>query len=358
MDHFPCIYSITNTVNEKKYIGQTSDYHKRKQYHLWALRNEHSHNRHLQNAFNYYGEDSFVFDVVEKCKVEDLNEREQYWIEQFDTYNTGYNLDKGGGGIRGYKFTPEQLENMSRAHTGFRFTEEQRKHLSETRARLCGKDNPSYGKKWCERISPEKQEELRKYYSQRFSGENNPNYGKKMSEEQKQKISQTKKEYFKTHDNPFKGKERPEISGDKCYRAHAVVCVNTGEEFSTMDAAAEKYNISQGEISQCVSGKQKTAGKDLNGNRIIWVDKNDYIPMTYDEVLKKLKEFETERREKNQRKVQCITTGEVFESMKDACKKYNLNASYLSAHCRRTRAKNGYGYDDKGNKLMWKYVDE
>lgn len=61
MDHSTCIYCIENMINHRKYIGQTEDFHRRKLSHLSALRNGRSHNRHLQAAFNKYGESVFKF---------------------------------------------------------------------------------------------------------------------------------------------------------------------------------------------------------------------------------------------------------------------------------------------------------
>lgn len=105
---------IENTVNNKKYIGQAGDIKYRWIKHKSELRCGRHSNRHLQSAWNRYGQDCFVFSVIETVPFELLDKREQYWISHFDTYNTGYNLDLGGKGCRGYKHTEEEISKMRR----------------------------------------------------------------------------------------------------------------------------------------------------------------------------------------------------------------------------------------------------
>ena len=108
------IYKITNIKNNKIYIGQSSDIFWRWTHHKSDLNNNRHHNRHLQNAWNKYGKDNFVFSIIEQCPEDNLDEKESYWINYFDSYNNGYNLDYGGQGIRGYKHTDTELEKMHR----------------------------------------------------------------------------------------------------------------------------------------------------------------------------------------------------------------------------------------------------
>lgn len=358
MDHSSCIYSITNTVNGKRYVGQTSDYTKRMNSHLSSLRGGRSHNRHLQAAFNKYGEDSFRFDVIEYCDIDQLNDREQYWIESMGTYRDGYNLDQGGAGIRGYHYTDEQKQRISNALKGRTFSDEARAKMSKNHADFSGQNNPVYGIPWAQRTSTECQASMKQKLSQCFSGCNNPNYGKTMSDEQKAKLSAAHIKWYQTHENPLKGRKRPEISDTNSYRAHSVVCVNTGELFQTIDRAAAAYHVSQGTISMCVSGKLHTAGKDANGTPLIWRDADEYVPMSSDEINCYLSENKEARSAKIRRKVKCITTGEVFDSMHDACEKYCLDPSSLSAHCRHKKGHASCGYDpDTNERLHWEYVE-
>lgn len=101
------IYKITNLCNGKMYVGQSSDIQHRWIMHKSELRCNHHGNKYLQNAWNKYGEDNFSFDVIEECPYDDLDEREEYWIRELNTYvnyenSNGYNLTVGGGGTKIY----------------------------------------------------------------------------------------------------------------------------------------------------------------------------------------------------------------------------------------------------------------
>ena len=108
------IYLIENKINHKKYVGQSSDIVLRWYHHKTDLRSNIHHNRHLQSAWNKYGEDNFEFSILEECGINQLNNKEIFWITHFDSYNQGYNLDNGGNGVRGYKHTQEEIDKMRR----------------------------------------------------------------------------------------------------------------------------------------------------------------------------------------------------------------------------------------------------
>lgn len=96
------IYKIENLVSGKIYVGQSRHIKSRFIQHKSELRNGSHYNKHLQYAWDKYGEESFVFSVIEECPIELLNERELYWIDKLDAYNSGYNETLGGDGVLGY----------------------------------------------------------------------------------------------------------------------------------------------------------------------------------------------------------------------------------------------------------------
>lgn len=91
------VYCITCTANGKVYIGSTTNLRKRWQWHRGDLRLNRHHTRHLQFAWNKYGECAFTFAVLELVPDhEQLHIREQYWLDQYRAYDSarGYNHGK------------------------------------------------------------------------------------------------------------------------------------------------------------------------------------------------------------------------------------------------------------------------
>ena len=101
MTKYGRIYIIRNTINSKVYIGQTKVSLKlRFQNHLSAARNGKDYV--IGKAIRKYGEENFYIELLEECTIEELNERERYWISYFNSTNNkfGYNISIGGNVIR------------------------------------------------------------------------------------------------------------------------------------------------------------------------------------------------------------------------------------------------------------------
>ena len=93
------IYKITNSINNFSYIGQTiKTPEERFLEHCYKSHSE-KHPTPLHRAMKELGENNFKIEIVEECSVEQLNLREQYWIEFYDSYHNGYNATKGGSGL-------------------------------------------------------------------------------------------------------------------------------------------------------------------------------------------------------------------------------------------------------------------
>lgn len=107
------IYKITNTINNKVYIGQSTDIRRRWTSHINVLNESNKNNNEkqyaLHTAMQKYGSDNFLFEVIEECPVQDLNDRECYWIKYYNSYLNGYNENKGGSVIRGRPKYVEQV---------------------------------------------------------------------------------------------------------------------------------------------------------------------------------------------------------------------------------------------------------
>lgn len=83
------IYSILNLQNGKRYIGSSVNLYNRLHEHWHNLKNNKSHNKYLQSAWNKYSEENFLFNILEFCEPETRFEREQYYM---DFINPEYNF--------------------------------------------------------------------------------------------------------------------------------------------------------------------------------------------------------------------------------------------------------------------------
>ncbi len=177
------IYKIINVVNNKFYVGSAVNLRKRKSRHFSELRTGKHRNRHLLAAWKKYGEQAFVFVVVEE--VEDralLLEAENRWLKEHVgkdcCYNIGTDATAPAMGLSGelsptwgYKHTDTAREQIGVHSRGRAHTSESREKI---RQHLLGKPKPA---------------EVRAKISSTLSGAGNPNYGKPRSDEFKAKVS-------------------------------------------------------------------------------------------------------------------------------------------------------------------------
>lgn len=108
------IYKITNIQNNKVYIGQTirpvkDRFHR----HINDAMNNIL-DTHFARAIRKYGKENFVIEIIDTAQTQDeLNQKEQYWIQYYDSVNQGYNetdaISKCGGNTYKNK-TAEEME--------------------------------------------------------------------------------------------------------------------------------------------------------------------------------------------------------------------------------------------------------
>lgn len=167
------IYKIINVVNNKFYVGSAVDLKRRKTRHFSELRNNKHPNGRLQNSWNKYGEQAFVFVVVEELPDDaDLLAAENIWLKEHVgkayCYNLGVDATAPTLGMSGelsptwgYKHTDEAKAVIAAASKG-------RKQDSETIQR-----------KIAHLIGKPKSAEVRAKISATLSGEGNYWFGKK-----------------------------------------------------------------------------------------------------------------------------------------------------------------------------------
>lgn len=87
------IYKITNIKNNKIYVGQSNDIYRR--FYEHQIKGESSRIP-VDKAIQKYGKDSFLYEVLEECSIEELNQKETFWIKKLNAIKDGYNCSEGG----------------------------------------------------------------------------------------------------------------------------------------------------------------------------------------------------------------------------------------------------------------------
>ena len=87
------IYKITNKINGKFYIGQSNNIDRRFQEHITKGQLSRIP---LDIAIQKYGKKNFLYEILEECSIDQLDEREKYWIEKLQAIKYGYNCSAGG----------------------------------------------------------------------------------------------------------------------------------------------------------------------------------------------------------------------------------------------------------------------
>lgn len=219
------IYKIINVINNKFYVGSAVDLKRRKTRHFSELRTGKHKNRHLQAAWVKYGEQAFVFVVVEELPDDaDLLAAENVWLKEHVgkgyCYNLGVDATAPALGMIGelsptwgYEHTEDAKARIGIAAKGRKFTEETNKKKT---AHLIGKP---------------KSAEVRAKISATLSGEG----------------------------NYWRGKKRPD-HGAKCSKT--VFAMPDGILFPSLQTVLKYYDIKPTTLRRAlVSGKPITRGK-------------------------------------------------------------------------------------------------
>lgn len=362
MKIYGIIYKVENLIDGKIYIGLTTSKYGFKgryagngiqgMYKYYKNRKERgfNYNRHLYYAIEKYGFDNFKvterFDVAFSKEELDIKEKTYIALYKSTQEEYGYNLDLGGSCGKHSEITKKRIGEANKGNlpwcNGKHLSEEIKKKISEANQVkiICLNNNKifksltqaskEYGiltsaicqscknkKKSCNGL-------VFRYYD---------DYLNMSKEEIKEAIEESKKNQW---DNATEAKHKK------------IVCLDERKVFNSIKEAAEYYNIKcRSGISQCLVGRCKT----YEGHTWAYYDK--YINMTNEEIENFTKEKQI--RKTNAVKIRCITTGEVFNSMEEARKKYNTG-KHISSCC--TGKRKYAGKLEDGTKLQWEYYKE
>ena len=234
------IYVHINKINGKAYVGQTTQTLSNR----WGNGSLYSTCTHFYHAIQKYGWDNFEHKVLEcGLDLDELNQREAYWIEYYDSIENGYNLRPGGD--------------------NHQLTEEHKNKIRTANAKLSG---------------------------------------------------------------------------------HPVICINTGKIYDSVNAA--KRDTGAEHIENCCMGQLQSAGRDEQGNALVWRYLKDY---NADEKIIIKKQI------RKKTPVLCVTTGERYESAKQASEVTGIDNGSINRCCNGKRKSAG---KLNGVPLVWKFIED
>jgi len=242
------IYKITNTVNNKAYVGVTIQQNvvDRWNAHKSSIRNGRGC-PFLAKAFKKYGEDAFRFEVIIICFDKDVYKYEIDYIKKYNTLSpNGYNILEGG--------------KSNKTFLGKTHTEETKKILSKKSKEY---NNRPEVKEWRSKI-------MKELNKKRFA---NPEVIKKMEENKikrenkianKKSKSDVAKEYYNL--NTLEGQQHREKHKELMRKVLNKPVSQYSKEgvliasFESVKDATNKTGIRSGNISSMLTGRNKTAG--------------------------------------------------------------------------------------------------
>lgn len=286
------IYKITNNVNKKIYVGKSINIKRRWREHRSCYLKPDK-DCYLYRAMRKYGIDNFTFEIIEECSEDDnLNEKERYWIEYYNSFKNGYNETQGGEGKN--IFSPIKIQELW--DNGYSIIEiAQQLSCNELTVRKNLKEYKNYS---IEESSKRKRERIIK--------------NKIMSNAAKKSWGQKIYQY----------------SLDGEYLA---------EYDSLKDAANSCGLVSGSNIRLAANGERQSAGGFL------WsLEKLDKIPAI-------------SKYNKNCIKVKNIETGKIFNCLSEAATWSKSQTWDISKNCRKERSFAGYN-PETHEKLTWEFI--
>ena len=275
------IYLVTNAVNNKKYVGQTQRVLEER-----IAEHRRSKTSVIYHAIQKYGWENFAVEILDECKtIDELNDREIYWIEKLKTkVPNGYNLTDGGVGTTGHTYTVDARQNALKRV----LSPEQVQHMSEVapnrRTVMCVETGEIF-------ISLAK--------AAAWAGINFSSISVAANDETK-----TAGGYHWR----LIGSPRMKSTNKK----KAVLCIETNQVFDSIKAAARWAGVSKSLIRRVLSNKNLTAGG------YHWKLLEDY----YVDETSRFPKF---------RAVFCVETGEVFQTIKEAAAWAGIKGSSISS---------------------------
>lgn len=259
------IYKIINAVNGKFYVGSTTNTAERFRVHRRRLRKGTHHTKHLQAAWNKYGEDAFVFHVVETVpENQSLELAEQRWLDEHVgkeyCYNTSFHVNAPWRDVPkerhpnfGKKLTDGQKELLRQARASQDCPRTGKTHSEETKQLIREKKLANPTRAW---LGKERDAETKAKISAAQKGVKKAK-GRKVSAEGMVKIRAAAEAGHYDH---WKGRKHTEEAKQKMSKR--VFEITNNQEFPSLTAVLQHYKMTMPTLRRAlVSGEPISKGK-------------------------------------------------------------------------------------------------
>lgn len=202
------IYKITNKINGKIYIGQSQNCERRFKEHCYPNRFKNGYP--IDVAIHKYGKENFSFEIIEECKKEELNLKETYWIQYYQSNTSkGYNCNIGGeqfsiGENNGNsKVTEEDVKQIRLAYSQHQSKKDTYK-LVQDRITFSSFESIWEGRTWIHVMPEVYTLDNKKFYATGENCINNQIYtNEEIIEFRKQYVNKTAKEIYEALEAPL-----------------------------------------------------------------------------------------------------------------------------------------------------------
>lgn len=125
------VYTITNLVNGKIYVGYATSFYFRESNHFCLLKYDKHYNTHLQNSINKYGIENFKFEILVECEEQFLASEEHYWATILNTHDRkfGYNIEPTNP-YKKIRLSEETKTKISIGNKGKKISNKTRKRIA------------------------------------------------------------------------------------------------------------------------------------------------------------------------------------------------------------------------------------
>ena len=316
---FHYVYEITNNINGRKYIGKHSTNNLNDNYM--------GSGKALLKAINKYGVENFSKNIIVVCESEkEAYLEEQRLIKERNAVesNLYYNIVDGGQGISSSyminRWKDKDYREFHRLKLVRMWQDEDYRKSQSLRMKDISRnlwENENHRKLISEKmIKYCSNEEVKKERSIRVKGENNPMYGTKHTDKEKENLSKISKKLWE----------------NEVYRNKTTEAIRKATNTKEHKEKMSKINSGVGNPMYGKTHSDSTKLKISNSNKGKRMGKNN----------------------PNSKKILLVNTNEIFYSMADAERKYNIKHQDIGKCCRGTRKSAG---KINGEKAIWKYID-